>query len=170
MRLYQGQIAPLAADVIRELAESEAIELEDVNEARVDIESVLKEYARVEREVTEEAKRRVEARGGSMSMLGRLKSEVAAERNLGVGEEMLPYLVDQIINMLFHSQNVAEVFAEDVDIRKTVTRLIRSHLDVDTALDADVRGKIKNLQEGTAAFEVEYARVMNEMKRRKGLV
>jgi hypothetical protein len=32
-----------------------------------------------------------------------------------------------------------------------------------------VRSKIKNLQEGTSAFEVEYAKVMDQIKHKRGL-
>ena len=36
-------------------------------------------------------------------------------------DEVLPYLVEQLLNMLFHSNNVSEVFSDDVEIRKKVT-------------------------------------------------
>ena len=36
-------------------------------------------------------------------------------------------------------------------------------------LDREVRSKIKNLSEGTATFEIEYQRVMEQMKAKKGL-
>jgi hypothetical protein len=43
-------------------------------------------------------------------------------------------------------------------------------MDVGGELDAEVRSKIKNLEEGTASFEIEYQRIMGDMKRKKGLV
>ena len=42
-------------------------------------------------------------------------------------------------------------------------------MEVDTDLDREVRSKIKNLEEGTSDFEIEYARVMGQMKQRKRL-
>ena len=86
-----------------------------------------------------------------------------------VGDEMLPYLLEQILTMLFHSANVEEVFAEDHILRRKMTKIMRRHLDVEGELDQEVRSKIKNLQEGTATFEIEYQRVMNELKRKKRL-
>jgi len=82
---------------------------------------------------------------------------------------MLPYLLEQLLTMLMHSQNIEEVFADDVTLRKKITKIMRKHLDVEGELDAEVRSKIKNLQEGTASFEIEYQRVMDELKRKKRL-
>ena len=79
------------------------------------------------------------------------------------------YLLDQILEMLFHSQNVSEVFAEDSELRKKIAPIMRKHMDVEGDLDQEVRAKIKNLQEGTAAFDVEYAKMMEQIKRNKGL-
>ena len=42
-------------------------------------------------------------------------------------------------------------------------------LSPEGAFDQEVRSKIKNLQEGTASFEIEYQRVMDEIKRKKRL-
>jgi hypothetical protein len=42
-------------------------------------------------------------------------------------------------------------------------------MDVETDLDREVRSKIKNLEEGTNTFEVEYARVMEQIKKTRGL-
>jgi hypothetical protein len=84
-------------------------------------------------------------------------------------DEQLPYLVSQLLTMLFHSNNVAEVFSEDADLRKKITTVLRNHTSNTTELDREVRSKIRNLQEGTAAFEIEYERVMSQLKARKGL-
>ena len=40
---------------------------------------------------------------------------------------------------------------------------------VDDAIDVEVRQRIKNLQEGTSAWEVEYGRVMDQIKRKHGI-
>jgi hypothetical protein len=40
---------------------------------------------------------------------------------------------------------------------------------VDEELDEEVRRKIKNLEEGTATWEVEYTKVLDQMKRNRGL-
>lgn len=169
MRLYRGKIEPITEEVVRVLRESGAVEFENEAEARLDIESVLKEYVRLDKEVVEEAKNRMEIRGLGYSQLGKTKSAVSKERGIPGQDEILPYLLEQILNILFHSNNVAEIFVEDVEIRKKVAPILRKHMDVQTELDREVRSKIKNLQEGTSDFEVEYARVMENIKQRKRL-
>lgn len=169
MRLYRGKIEAIAEDVIRTLKEQGSVELENDVEARQDIESVLKEYLRLEREIVDDAKNRMEIRGLGYSQLGKMKGQVSKERGAPTQDEVLPYLLDQIMHLLFHSANVAEIFAEDVELRKTLTPILRKHMDVDSDLDREVRTKIKNLTEGTTDFDVEYARVMEQIKHKRGL-
>src|SRR5690606_4207446 len=169
MRLYSGKISSIAEETVNALVRDGDVECEKPDEVRLDVEAVLKEYLRVEREVTDEAKNRMESRGLGYSNLGRVKSQVAKERGAPAQDDVLPYLLDQILNMLFHSSNVEEVFAEDTELRRKLTPILRKHMDVETDLDRDVRSKIKNLEEGTSSFEIEYARIMEQMKQKRGL-
>jgi uncharacterized protein len=169
MRLYRGKIEPISEEVVRALREANAVEFENEAEARLDIESVLKEYLRLDKEVVEEAKNRMETRGLGYSQLGKTKTQVSKERGIPGQDEVLPYLLEQLLNILFHSHNVAEIFVEDVEIRKKIAPILRKHMDVQTDLDREVRSKIKNLQEGTSDFEVEYARVMENIKTKRRL-
>lgn len=169
MRLYSGKVPVIAQEIIRSLGEGGDVEIESEEEARLDVEAVLKEYLRLDREIVEEAKNRMEARGVGFAQLGRVKSQVAKERGAPPTDDVLPYLVDQILNMLFHSNNIAEIFADDVALRKKITPVLRKHMDVEGELDREVRSKIKNLQEGTASFEVEYSKVMEQIRRKRGL-
>ncbi|HEY8428009.1 MAG TPA: DUF507 family protein [Sandaracinaceae bacterium] len=169
MRLYSGKIPVIAEEIVTALVKDGDIETEAPEEVRLDIESVLKEYLRQERQIVEEAKTRMEIRGLPYAQLGKMKSTVARERQLPIGEDMLPYLLEQILTMLFHSANVDEIFAEDVVLRKKMTTILRRHMDIEGELDREVRSKIKNLEEGTASFEIEYQRVLDELKRKKRL-
>jgi len=169
MRLYSGKVPVIAEEIVRTLTRDEDIETENEAEVRLDIESVLKEYLRQDREVLEEAKNRMEIRGLPYAQLGKVKSLVARERQLAVGEEMLPYVLEQLLTMLFHSGNVEEIFSEDHVLRKKMTTIMKRHLEVEGELDKEVRSRIKNLEDGTASFEIEYQRVMDEIKRKKRL-
>lgn len=169
MRLYSGKVQTIAEDLIRELTRSNDIDVEEEAEARLDVEAVLKEYVRYDRQITDEAKTRMEAGRIGYGNLGRIKNEVAKEHRGPAPDEALPYLLEQILNMLFHSKNIAEVYASDADLRKKITGILRKHMSVDHELDQEVRAKIKNLEEGTSSFEIEYTRVMAEMKRKRGL-
>lgn len=169
MRLYSGKIPTISEEVVRTLTNDGDIETEAPPEVVLDVESVLKEYVRRERTITEEAKNRLEQRGLPYAQLGKMRSMVAKENGAPQTDDVLPYLLEQILNILFHSQNVEEIFAEDHQLRKKVTAVLRKHMDVGGELDMEVRSKIKNLQEGTATFEIEYQRIMEQMKRKKGL-
>lgn len=169
MRLFRGKVELIAEDVIATLKAAGDIEVENEAEARLDIEAVLKEYLRLEREVVEEAKNRMEVRGLGYSQLGKVRSQVSKERGTPSQDEVLPYLLDQILNLLFHSNHISEIFADDADLRKKVTPILKKHMDVENDLDREVRSKIKNLEEGTSTFEVEYARVMEQIKQKRRL-
>lgn len=179
MRLYSGKVSTIADEIVRLLLGSTAegrpseaggaIDVVSDEEVRLDIEAVLKEYLRMEREVTDEAKNRMEMRGMGYSNLGRMKSQVAKERGAPPSDEVLPYLIEQILNMLFHSNNVEEIYAEDIELRTAITPILKRHMEVEQELDKEVRSKIKNLEEGTATFEIEYAKVMEQIKRKQGL-
>jgi len=169
MRLYSGKITPISEEIVTALAGAGDIEIESEEEVRLDVEAVLKEYLRLEREIVDEAKNRMESRGLGYGNLGKMKSQVSRERGAPPPDEILPYLLEQILNMLFHSNNVAEIFADDVDLRKKITPILRKHMEVEDELDKEVRSKIKNLEEGTASFEIEYSKVMEQIKRKKGL-
>jgi hypothetical protein len=169
MRLYRGKIETITDDILRTLKEAGDIEFENEPEAKLDIESVLKEYLRLDREIVEEAKNRMEVRGLGYSNLGRVKSQVSKERGGPGQEEVLPYLLEQILNILFHSANIAEIYADDADLRKKITPILRKHMEVENDLDREVRSKIKNLQEGTSDFEIEYTRVMEQIKQKRRL-
>ena len=169
MRLFRGKIEVIAEDVIKSLQQAGDIDVGNEPEARIDIESVLKEYLRLDREIVEEAKNRMETRGLGYSHLGRVKSQVAKERGSPGQEEILPYLLDQILNILFHSANIEEIYADDAELRRKVTPILRKHMDVENDLDREVRSKIKNLEEGTSDFEIEYARVMDQIKQKRRL-
>jgi hypothetical protein len=112
MRLYSGKIGPIVDDLVRELTAHEDIEVEEVAEVRLDLEAVLKEYVRRERQMIDEAKDRMEREGLGYSKLGRMRQRLAKEMGFPQQDEVLPYLVDQLLNMLFHSANVVEIYAD----------------------------------------------------------
>ena len=83
--------------------------------------------------------------------------------------DRISYLVNQILAMLMQSTNVDEIFSEDDDIRRKCKKVLERHMAADDEVDQEVRNKIKNLQEGTKTWEVEYARVLEQVKRRRGV-
>ena len=169
MRLYSGKISIITEEIVRTLIRDGDIEASREGEVQLDLESVLKEYVRQDRAVLGRGEEPDGDPRPAYSQLGKMKSMVAREQQIPIGDEMLPYVLEQLLTMLMHSGNVEEVYADDIELRKKMTKIIRRHLEVEGELDREVRSKIKNLQEGTATFEIEYQRAMDELKRKKRL-
>jgi hypothetical protein len=169
MRLFSTQITPLSEEIVRALVDGHDIECESKNEVVLDVESVFKSYLQSERESHEKAKELLAARGLPHGELQRIKKLVAEQRGIKIGDEMMDFLLDQLIEILLHSNNVDEVFGQDHDLRRRMRPILRKYLDVDAALDTEVRNRIKHVQEGSRTWEVEYQRVMGDIQRRKGL-
>ena len=169
MRLYSGKIPAIATELIRKLKEDGDIEVNDGHEAQLDLEAVLKEYMRLDRELTEQAKDLMERRRLPYEQFGKLKRDLADKKEFVTGDESVGYITNQILEALMHSRFVDEVFTDDVELRKKVQALLRKHMQVDSDVDQEVRRRIKNLQEGTATWEIEYQRVMETIRQKHKL-
>jgi hypothetical protein len=169
MRLYSGKVPAIATEVVRALLTSKDIEAESPKEVEADVASVLNQYLSDEREVNDRAKDVLERTRKPQTEFQRVRSLVADEKGIKVGDEALDYLLDQVVEMLMHSNNVDEVFVEDLVLRRTMAPVFKKHMAVDSTLDADVRAQLKHVREGTRDWEIEYAKVLEQVKRRKGL-
>ena len=169
MRLYSGKVSPIATEVVRALLAAKDIEAETPKEVEADIAAVLNQYLSDEREVNERAKDVLERTGKPQSEYQRVRALVADEKGIKVGDETLDYLLDQVVEMLMHSGNVDEVYVEDVELRRRMAPVFKKHMAVDSSLDAEVRAQLKHVREGTRDWEIEYAKVLEQVKRRRGL-
>jgi len=166
MKLMSGKVAPLAFDLVDELIKSENIEVlsEEVPEVQLDLESVLKEYIRTDREITDKARDTIARQKRDYGDLSKVKAQFARERGFGVGENLIEYITAQLIEALIHSRHVEEVYGMDNDLTVVITPILRKHLAADEELDLEVRKRIKNLQEGTVSWEVQYQKLRDELK------
>jgi hypothetical protein len=171
MRLYKGKVPAISREVIDCLLKEGDIELSPENraEAEADVAAILNEYLRMDREITEAAKDQLEKRGMAHNQLSRVKRSLAKEKGFAVGDDALEYVLRQITEMLFYSKNIDEVFSEDHTLRKKMSDIFKKHLEVDEELDREVRRRIRNLEEGTEAWDIEYNRVLAQLKRQRGL-
>jgi uncharacterized protein len=169
MRLYSGKVQSIATEVVGALLAAKDIEAEQPREVELDIAAVLNQYLATEREVNDRAKDVLERTGKAQSEYQRVRALVADEKGIKVGDETLDYLLDQVVEMLMHSNNVAEVYVEDVDLRRMMAPIFKKHMAIDAGVDAEVRAQLRHVKEGSRDWEVEYARVLEQVKRRKGL-
>jgi hypothetical protein len=169
MRLYSGKVSAIATEVVRALLASTDIEAEAPKEVEADIAAVLNQYLADEREVNERAKDVLERTGKPQTEFQRVRALVADEKGIKVGDDALDYLLDQVVEMLMHSGNVDEVYVEDIELRRRMAPVFKRHMAVDASLDADVRAQLKHVREGSRDWEIEYGKVLEQVKRRKGL-
>ena len=169
MRLYAGKIPVIGAEIIKALVDAEEISVTDRAEAELDVQAVLKEYLRVEREITDKAKDLLQKRNLPYEQFGKVKRSLANEKSFGLGEEGLEWMTTQIIESFMQSLHVDEIFADDAGLRKRMVDILKKHMLVDDEVDAEVRRSIKNLEEGTATWEVEYQKALEQIKKNRRL-
>ncbi|MBW2263509.1 MAG: DUF507 family protein [Deltaproteobacteria bacterium] len=169
MRLYAGKIPIISAEIVGVLTDGGEIEVADATEAQLDVQAVLREYLRRERDINEEAKDYLSRRGLTYSQFGKVKKMIAQQQDFGVGEETITYIIQQIIMAFENSNNFEEIYADDQALTVKIRNILRKHMDLEEDLDNEVRDRIKNLEEGTRTWEVEYAKVMEQIRRKKGL-
>jgi uncharacterized protein len=169
MKLFSGKIGIIAAEITTLLIDEKDIETESPAEVELDVEAVLKEYLRTDRDLTERAKDMCEQRGLPFSAYLKVKKQLADQRGFVVGDEAADYIMEQIIRSFMHSQFVEEIFSEDHELKRKMRVVIKRHTDIEDEIDEEVRNKIKNLTEGTRDWEIEYGKVLANVKRRKGL-
>lgn len=169
MRLHNAKVPELARQIVDALLADRDIETESPGEVRADVQSVLEQYIRDEQQVLDRAKEVLQARGLPPSELPRLRRMVSQERGIKLGDEAIDYVLDQLVEMLMHSQNVDEIYADDVTLRRKMRDPLRKHAQIDDDVQAEVRSHLKHVKEGTALWEVEYQRMLEDIRRRKGL-
>ena len=94
---------------------------------------------------------------------------LAGEKAFGLGDEALEWMTTQMLESFMQSPHIAEIFVDDSVMRKHMSDVLKKHMQVDDELDEEVRRRIKNLQEGTSTWEVEYGKVLDQIKRNRGL-
>ncbi len=169
MRLYSAKVPVIARDIIKQLVEAEDIEVANGDEATLDIEAVLKEYVRLDREITEQTKDILERRKLPHGAFGKVKRALADEKGFGLGEDAIIWICNQLIETFMHSQFIEEVYSTDAELRRKMKLLLHRHMMVDEELDVEVRKRIRNMQEGTSNWDVEYGKVMDQIRRKRGI-
>jgi hypothetical protein len=169
MKLYSGKVDSIATEIVAKLQQDGDVEVSQVQEAELDVAAVLKEYLRVDRELTERAKDIMEIRGLPYSAFGRTKRTLAEQKEFGLGEEAMTWIINQLLETFMQSAHLEEIYADDPTLRRKIRDILKKHMAVDEELDKEVRQRIKNLEEGTQTWEIEYARVMEQVKGKHGL-
>lgn len=172
MRVYPKLVPIIAREVIQRLTQDSDIEVEPIRvaDAELDLAAIMREYLANEERVNQATREALERRGYDFSKFNQVKREMADVRGFKLGDEGIEFLINQMLEFLLISRNVEEVFSDDNVMRPKVLQVMKKHLDIDEDIDREARGRLKHLQEGTSAYEIEYQKVLEQIRRARGLI
>ncbi len=172
MRLYPKVIPTIARETVQRLMQDGDIEVETLRiaDAEMDMSAIMREYLANEERVNQATREALERRGYDHSKFNQVKREMAEVRGFKTGDEGIEYIINQMIEFLLISRNVEEVFSDDNILRKKIFEVAKRHLDVDEDIEREARARLKHVQEGTAAWDVEYPKTLEQIRRARGLV
>ncbi|HVZ33252.1 MAG TPA: DUF507 family protein [Polyangiaceae bacterium] len=167
MWLTRAKLPALATNIVKSLVDPELIETENRDEVQADVLAVLEQYLRDEQEISNRARDLAAGRGGAPTDQNRIKRELARKQGVGVGDEAIDYLLNQLVEMLMHSGGVEEIFAQDHELRLAMRAPLRAEQAAAEQVDEVIRKRLKHVEEGSSQWEVEYQRLREEVQRRR---
>ena len=172
MRLYPKLVPIIAREIIERLKTEGDVEVEPIrmSDAEMDMSAIMREYLANEERVNQATREALERRGYDYSKFNQVKREMADVRGFKLGDEGIEFVVNQMLEFLLVSRNVEEVFSEDESMRRKIVLIMRKHLDIEEDIDREARGRLKHLQEGTSAYEIEFQKTLEQIRRARGLI
>jgi len=172
MRLYPKVIPIISRECIQKLMQDGDLEVEPLRiaDAEMDLSAIMREYLANEERVNQATREALERRGYDYSKFNQVKREMADVRGFKMGDEGIEYVINQMIEFLLISRNIEEVYAADNVLRQKIYAIMKRHLDVDEEIDREARTRLKHLQEGTSAFDIEYNKTIDQIRRARGLI
>ena len=172
MRLYPKVIPIISREVVAKLMADGDVEVEALRiaDAEMDLSAIMREYLAQEERVNQATREALERRGYDHSRFNQVKREMADVRGFKLGDDGIEYVINQMIEFLMVSRNVEEVFSADNQLRSKIFSVMKRHLDVDEEIDREARSRLKHLQEGTSAFDIEYNKTVEQIRRARGLI
>ena len=172
MKLYPKLIPAIAREIVERLTKDGDVEVEPLRmgDAEMDMTSIMKEYLASEERVNQATRDALDRRGYDHSKFAQVKREMADVRGFKMGDDGVDFIIGQMMEFLLVSRNVEEVYAEDNVLRKKIYGIMKRHLEIDEEVDREARSRLKHLQEGTSAWEIEYQKAVEQIRRNKGLI
>jgi uncharacterized protein len=167
MWLTRAKLPSLASSIVKGLVDGDLIETESPAGVQADILAVLEQYLRDEHEISTKARDLAAARNAPPAEVTRLRKELARQQGVGIGDDAIDYLLAQFLEMLMHSSNVEEIFAQDHQLKLAMRTPLRNEQAAADQLDEVIRKRLKHVQEGSSQWEIEYQRMREEVSRRR---
>jgi hypothetical protein len=167
MWLTRGKLPALSSAIVKALVDEELIETESPSGVQADILAVLEQYVRDEHDISSKARDLAAARNAPATEVSRIRKELARQQGVGIGEDSMDYLLAQFVEMLMHSGNVDEIFAQDHQLKLAMRTPLRNEQAAAEQMEDTLRKRLKHVQEGSAEWEIEYQRMREEVTRRR---
>lgn len=169
MLLPPNKVTDVAREMLQLLQSQGHIETDMPREVQLDLEAVLNTYLRTEQELVDRARQTLDSRGLSNRDFSRVLHSLAEQKGVKVGDEAIDYVLEQLLEMLLNSSNVEEIYAEDHELRRQLRIPLRKAGNTEEKVDKAVRQQMKHVEEGSPLWEIEYQRMMEDIRRRRGL-
>ena len=172
MKIYRGKIRPISEEIVQTLAAEGDIEVapEEMEEVILDVEAIIKEYIRLDEDLNRLARDILQQRGLSYTDFGKVKRELAEEKKFEVGDRAMFWIGTQIIECFMVNNRVGEIYSEDWVMRKKIIKIFNTQLGLEEQVDKEARARIKNIQEGTPEWEIEYKKLKDMIAKKRGLL
>jgi hypothetical protein len=167
MWLSRAKLPALASAIVRPLVDTQLIETDAPSGVQADILAVLEQYLKDEQDISSKARDIAAGRSTSTTDMGRIKRDLAKQQGVGIGDDAIDYLLNQLVEMLMHSGSVEEIFAEDHQLKLAMRTPLRKEQAAAEQMDENVRKRLKHVEEGSSQWEVEYQRMREEVTRRR---
>ena len=163
VRLYRRSLT-----IASSLRLNEYVEIEDIQviEAELDLATTMVEYMNNEDRISQEARSGLQRRHLPADRYAMVKRSIAEVREFPLGEAGVNFVAGKVLEALFDSDNVEEIYGSDEELRTIIDEVLAKHLTVDEEIDRNVRAALRNKREGSYEFETEYNRRVRELTRR----
>lgn len=171
MRIYRKKISPISEDIVGALVRDGDIEIMGslYNVVVKDIAKFIEQYSDEEQALSDTVKTILDRKGLPAAQFQKVRQILSEEKGIPIGDDALEYIADRIIRYLLTEDSIDEVYSEDAAMRKKIYDIFHKHIDIDEEIDREVRARIKNIPETSPIFKIEYQKVLQEIKRKKGL-
>ena len=103
-------------------------------------------------------------------MTSQIRRQVARDRGIILdNENRLRDIARKMTEAIWSSDAFSEVFAEDESLRKFIRLVFEHHLAVEERLREEAKKRIRNVEFGSTEYEVQFRRVMDELREREGM-
>jgi len=172
VKIFRGKIRPISEEIVQTLVAEGDIEVvpEQTEEVILDVEAIIKEYIRLDEDLNRAAREILQQRGLSYTEFGKVKRELAEEKKFEVGDRAMFWIGTQILECFMVNDRVGEIYSEDWVMRKKINKVFNKQLGLEEQIDKEVRARIKNIQEGTPEWEIEYKKLKDQIAKKRGLL